>query len=323
MTAGMRPLRAQTCTTQARMQQSERDALASAGLALGAAVKADDMAALKAGTIPEFSNNFSGIESAARSAGGKLGGDTLRVVQVYDLDATARKAGDTSEADFSCLLKDSTAETDFAIASLPRGHYAFVMVEAAGGERPWVLSFILQQTGAEWKMAGFYPHARTAAGHDGLWYWTAARMQAKSSKPWLAWLDYGEAAALLEPASFVSSTQLDKLVAEQRSGAPPELSDGLNAQTPLVVKGANGEEFHFTAMSSEDAADDKSLHLVARFAADALPDPAAARARNTAAARALIGAHPELREGYSEVLVFADVPQQAPLVVMLPMSDLK
>jgi len=312
---------AQTCTTQARMQGATRTALADTALQLGTAVKSGDANAVKAATVPEYANNFAPIEYVIHNTSDKLKGDTLRVTQVYLLDVSARKSGDTSEADFTCPLQGTTAETDFSFSSLPAGLYGFAMVEATGGDRPWLLAFVLEQENGAWKMGGFYPHARTAAGKDGLWYWNAARTNAKT-KPWLAWMQYDEANELLRPASFVSSTSLDKLMAEQHAGAPPQLSDGISAQTPLVVKAADGQEFHFTSMTNENAADDTGLSFVLHFATDALPTAEANRARNLAAAKAMLAAHPELRQGYSSVYVFGDVAGQNPSVLTLKMTEI-
>ena len=313
---------AETCTTQARMPQAMRGGLADTALMLGSAVKADNADAVKAATVAEYANNFGPIEYVIRSTSDKLKGDTLRVTQVYELDASMRQAGDTSEADFTCPLKGTTAETDFSISSLPAGVYGFAMVEAAGGAHPWLLSFLLQQDGGGWKMAGFYPHARTAVGKDGLWYWTAARERVQAKQPWLAWMDYDEADELLRPAGFVSSTELDRLRAERHSAAPQALSDGISAQTPLTVKGVGGLAFHFTSMANETSTDDGSLHLVLHYAGVALAGAEANRMRDAAAAEAMINGHPELRQGYSAVIVFADIPGQNPSVLSLPMAEI-
>ena len=315
------PSCAQTCTTQAMLQPALRDTLAGAAQTLGSAVKAGDTAALKAATTTDLASNFTSTEYLVRTISAKLTDDTLSVTQIYELDATARKAGDTSEAEFSCPLKGSTSETDFSVAALPPGRYAFAMVEAAGGAHPWLLSFLLQDAGG-WKMAGFYPHPRSSAGHEGLWYWTAAREHVKAKQPWLAWLYFNQADELLRPASFVTSTQLDRLRTEQRVAAPSELADGPSSRTPLVVKTADGAELHFTSIGSDSATDDKSLHLVLHYAVDANADAATLRTRSEAAIKSLITAHPELRQGYSAVLVFGDIPQQNPSVLSLDMDKI-
>ena len=76
-------------------------------------------------------------------------------------------------------------------------------------------------------------------------------------------------------------------------------------------------------MSNETASDDQSLHLVLRYAGTALEGVEANHARDAAAAAALMAAHPELRQGYSAVVVFGDVQGQNPSVVSLPMAEIR
>ena len=298
-----------------------RQALADAALGVASAIKAGDAARVQAMSAPDIASSFDATSFLVHSTASSIEGDTLHVTQLYRLDAGGRKAGDTSEADFGCPLSGSTDEVDFAIPGLPPGVYAFAMVEAEG-PRPWLLSLLLEQQGSAWKMAGFYPHARTAAGHDGLWYWTTARADAKAGKKWLAWVLYGEADELLRPANFVTSTHLDKLRNERRTNAPGELSEGISAENPLVIKGANGQEFHLTALSSAGTDDGKGLDLVLRYTTDSIADAGAARARNTAAAAALLNAHPELREGFTGVRMFAEVSGQNAFATEQNLSDI-
>lgn len=322
------PCVAQTCTTQATLPADTRQSIANDAMALASAIQADATSRVEAMTIPELTANFDPTANLVRNTSAKIAGDTLLVTQIYRLDASARRPGDNSEADFSCLLLGTSDETDFAIPNLPSGVYAFVMVEA-GGERPWLLSFLLQQEPGGWKMAGFYPHARSAAGHDGLWYWTTARADAKAGHKWIAWVLYSEADQLLRPANFASSTHLDQLRAERRTNAPNELSDGLSADSPLVIqskqpKQANeGTEFHFIDVGSAGTDDGKGLDLVLHFKAEPMADPAAARARNTAAAKALLAAHPELRDSFTGVSVFAESPNQPPFATEQSFAELQ
>jgi hypothetical protein len=321
-------------------------------MALATAVQSDNTAKVQGQTIREFAVNFAPTASLVNSTSGHLQGDVLRVTQVYELDASNRKPGDSSAAEFTCALTGTTSETDFAIPGLPAGIFAFAIVEA-NGPHPWLLSFLLQQEGTQWKMAGFYPRARTAAGHDGLWYWRAARDAAKARHLWTAWLLYGEAAQLLQPANFVSSTNLDLLLSEQRTAVPPELSAGIGPETPLVVKGSPGgvssvaglksasgastsagaepdsgpPEFHFTAISAEGSADGSTLDLILHLQLPAgvdpsAPNPAAARARNTAAAAALLDAHKELRQEFQNVWVFAESTGHAPFPTEQKISEI-
>ncbi len=269
----------------------------------------------------DIAANFNATSFLIQQTSSAISADTLHVTHLYRLDASSRKPGDTSEADFGCALSGSTDEVDFAIPGLPSGVYAFVMVDADGA-RPWLLPLLLEQQGSAWKMAGFYPHARSAAGHDGLWYWTTARADAKAGRKWIAWVLYGEADLLLRPANFVSTTHLDQLRSERHTNAPAELSDGISAEAPLVIKAKDGTEFHFTALSALGTSDGKGLDLVLHYKADPVSDSAAASARNTAAATALLDAHPELREGFSGVTVYADAAGQNPFITQVNLSDI-
>ncbi len=314
---------AETCLTQAKMTAGQRTEIGAAAYWLATAVQKGDTAAVQAGTIAQYATNFEPTAYLIRNTATGLAGDTLAVGQAYLLDATNRTATDGSDANFSCPLVGTSAETDFSISGLPGGRYAFVTVEATGS-RPWLLSFLLQAEAGGWKMAGFYPHAREAAGHNGLWYWSAARTDAKAGKPWLAWVLYGEADQLLRPANFVSSTNLDRLRSELRSSAPPTLSDGISATTPLVLRGANGADYAITGLSSQASEDGKQLNLLVHLRAEANAVTASANtatARNQAAGNALMAAHPELRSGFDNLWVIAETPGANPVVTERPMAE--
>lgn len=318
---------AQGCTTQAKMSSALRDDLSGSAMSLAQAVKAGDTAKVQANTIAEFASpqNFAATASLVEATSARLAGDELEVTQIYELDASGRAAGDTSEAGFSCPLTGTTSETDFAIPGLPPGVYGFAMVEATGAH-PWLLSLLLQQEGGTWKMAGFYPHATTAAGHDGLWYWTSARTYAKGDELWLAWIFYGEADELLRPANFVSSTNLDELRSERRASAPPELLNGIGPNNPLVVKGTGtqsaGAGYRLTSIGAESSEDGQKLNLVLHLAGDSSMSTAEATAESKAAAQAFLDAHMELRQAFHNVLVFTDVAGRAPMVTEQTISSI-
>jgi hypothetical protein len=309
------------CTTQSAMTADMRQSLTDTALALATAVKANDTEHVRSMSAPEIASNFDSTVFVIQQTSGAIASDTLRVTQLYRLDASNRKPNDPTQAEFGCALAGTTDEVDFSIPGLPPGVYAFAIVEATG-DRPWLLPILLVQQGSAWKMAGFYPHARAAAGHDGLWYWTTARANAKAGKKWLAWVQYGQADQLLRPANFISSTHLDQLRGERRTNAPGELSDGISPEAPLVIKAKDGAEFHFTSLGSTATDDGKSLNLVLHYHVDSVGDSAAANTRNTAAASAILTAHPELREGFSSVSVFAEAEGQTPFVTEQSIAEI-
>ena len=316
--------RAQGCLTQAKMSAAQRTDVAAAAFRLAGDVLTGDSAAVQAATIPQYASSFAGTAYLIRTTSAQLTGDRLAVTQLYLLDATNRTANDTADADFSCPLTGTAAETDFSIAGLPAGRYAFAMVEASGANS-WLLSFLLQADSSSggWKMAGFYPHRRNAAGHDGVWYWSNARLDAKAGKQWLAWVLYGQADQLLRPANFVSSTNLDRLRSELHATTPATLSDGLSETTPLALAGTNGAEFRITGLSSESSEDGKQLNLILHVRGEPAASAGdAATARNLAAGAALLGAHPELRSGFDQLWVVSETPGSNPFVTERPMSEM-
>lgn len=362
-------LRAETCITQSQMKPAERDTLAAAALKLATIVQSNDAAALRQQTLPEYAKDFSGMSSLVGSTASKIKGAALQVDQVYDLDASTLKAlggGTNQDAQFFCSLNQSMAEANFLIPALPPGRYAFAMVTAGNIKAPWHLSFLLKQDAVVagkpggWSMAGVYPKPLTAAGHDGIWYWTSAREMVKAHHPWTAYFDYKQAQALLQPAAFVTSTHFDNLLKESTSAAPPALSQGINADTPLVVKGANGAEYRFTDLTTDDSFGADQVDIVAHLAPDPAPDqppdsphnpaapnpdaaangskpnsasksdaksPAAQvlspRDRNSAAMSALLAAYPELRGNFHGVWIFADAPGKSPFVTEEPMANIQ
>lgn len=312
---------AQGCTTQAKMTPEARASAGAAAYKLASAVLTGNSGAVQSDTIAAYATNFDQTGNLIHATASKLTGDSVAVSQIYLLDASNRTASDSSEAEFSCPLAGTSAETDFAISGLPKGKYAFAMVEASG-PNPWLLSFLLQADGSGWKMAGFYPHRRDAAGHNGLWYWTVARADAKTGKPWLAWVFYGQADELLRPANFVSTTNLDRLRSETRTVAPTQLSAGLSAETPLAVAGPNGADYRITGLNSQSSDDGKQLNLVVHLRSDGQGDTNAATARNLAAGTALLAAHPELRSGFDNLWVLAEAPNTNPFVTVRPMTEM-
>jgi hypothetical protein len=334
LVTGSAAVEAETCTTQSALQQAERDTIASAARNLATKVQGNDAVGLRATSVAELTKDFGALQYLAAVTAPKLAGGVPLVEQLYVLDATNLKRnpdGSALNAQFFCSLNRSTMEAEFDIPALPPGRYAFVMVNIVPQSGPnaaaaWRLSFLLRQEPAgqgSWLLAGFYPRPMTAAGHDGLWYWTQARQMVKDKQLWNAWLYYREAQKLLQPADFVLSTHLDKLHSEIGSAAPPALSDGISIDTPLVVKGADGSEFHFTGLDVDDSQSSSNLDLTVHFRADPLPDPVAARKRNDAAASALLAAYPELRKPFHAVRVISEAQGQNPFPSEQPMSEIK
>ena len=315
---------AEVCTTQSQMKPGERESLSAAALTLAKAIQTDDQAALKSNTIAEYQKDFTGVAGVVNATAPMVRNAQAQVEQVYLLDAsTLAKAanGTNPDASFFCTLNQSQATAEFSIPQLPPGRYAFAMVrmeEAA----PWRLSFLMRQDDGKWDLAGLYPKALTAAGHDGVWYWKQARAFAQEKEPWNSWLYMQQAQALLLPANFVSSTHLDKLQSELTADAPPAVASGLSAEAPLVVKGPDGAEYRFTSVTVDDSLGKDKVDVSAHLKVDAMGDPAAARKRNVDAMNALVEAHPEFKQAFHGVWIFAEAPGASPYATELAMSEI-
>ena len=316
---------AELCTTQSQMTPAVRDAIATAARSVARMVQANDADALKAQTIPEYAKDFGGIAYVVAGTAPKLKGASIVLDQVYLLDATMTKKqadGSIPDAQFFCSLNRSPAETDFIIPNLPPGRYAFAMAEASDAQPPYRLSMLLRQDAGQWLLAGIFPQQQTAAGHDGLWYWRAAREFTAQKQPWAAWVFYQQAQTLLRPAAFVQSTHLEKLRNEQLKAAPPALAEGIGPDTPLVVKGPGGAEYRFTSLDTDDSLASDKVDLAVHLKADPIADPVAARKRNTDAMAALLAAYPELRKPFHGVWVFADTGAASPFATEQAMSGI-
>jgi len=292
---------------------------------LAAKVQANDVSGLQAATAAEYAKDFSGIGAVVGTTAEKVKGGTPIVEQVYLLDATQLKRGadgSLPEAQFFCSLNKTVAEADFLIPGLAPGRYGFVIVNVVDTPSPWRLSFLLRQDQGQWVMAGFYPKPMSAAGHDGLWYWTQARTMTTQKERWNAWLYYQQAESLLSPVNFIQSTHLEKLKAEESAAAPPALSEGVSANAPLVVKGPDGVEYHFTGLGVDDSLAKDKIDIIAHLKVDQIGDPATARKRNSDAMVALLAAYPELRKPFHGVWMFSEVPGQNPFATEQAMSEI-
>jgi hypothetical protein len=316
---------AEVCTTQSQMAAADRDALAATGRDLAGKVQADDVNGLRTATVAEYAKDFGGIGDIVGTTAPKLKSGTIAVEQVYLLDATQLKRnadGSAPETQFFCSLNRSVAEVDFLIPGLLPGRYGFVMVDVKSAASQWQLSFLLRQDQGRWAMAGFYPRPLTAAGHEGVWYWTQARAMATRKEQWNAWLYYQQAESLLRPTNFIQSSHLEKLKSEQAAAAPPALSDGVSPDAPLVVKGAAGTEYRFIGLGVDDSLGAAKIDVVAHLKVDQLGDAAVAKKRNADAASALLAAYPELRKAFHGVWIFAEASGQNPYATEEAMSEI-
>ena len=305
-----------SCTTQAEMKEPERTALVSAARDLATKMQANDINGIKAETLASVASNFDGIASTITTLSPDLKGATFAVTSVYDLDAKDAEAGQDAVQFFCGEAANAGAHVIFNIPGLPAGHFAFAIVEATGVKKPERLAMLLAKSGPQdagsWQLAGFFPRPLLSDGHDGVWYWQKAREFAKAGQTWNAYFYYQTAIYLLLPADFLGSTNFDKLVQEVQTSTPP----GLPGEQPMTVT-ADGAPISITNIRTDSSLG--GYDLVVSYQTTDVSNPVAARAKTIALMKALLALHPEWKEGFHGLWVFANAPNQPAFSLELAM----
>jgi hypothetical protein len=302
-----------SCTTQSQMSESERAALVQSSRTLASAVQSGNTAAVQALTIPKVKAQFDPIASMIEQAAPLLAGATVTIDALYGLDASDLKSA-VEDTVFFCGVAGSPVHVDLTIPQLPQGKYALVLVHATGVRQPQQMAFLLQNNG-EWQLAGLFVKPLLLAGHDSVWYWTKARAFNQKGQKWNAYFYYTTAAYLATPADFLNSANLDKLNQETAASKP----DGLPGAQPMVVN-AGGQTYSVNELHTDGSLG--GLDLVLRYSTTDAADPVATRARNLELMKATLQAHPELRDGFHGLWVFAEAPSQRPYGNELAISEI-
>lgn len=298
------------------MTDVQRGALATAARRITADVQTGNAAAVRAATIPSIAEQFDGIASTMQSVQPHIQKALVTVNALYLLNATDLKA--TEDTQFFCVLSGSQLTVTFTIPQLPSGSYGFVIVHATGGDAPQQLAMVLQNDPAgssTWKLAGFFVRPLITAGHDGLWYWKQARDYAGRKQDWNAWFYYQTATQLLVPVDFLSSPNLDKLRREAQAVHPEVLPE----QEPMELK-AGSDTFSITNIATDGSLG--GLDLVITYKAGSASTPVAARNQVLEIMKALLAQHPELRQAFHGLWVYAAVDGQHPFALELPMDQI-
>lgn len=316
---------AQQCTTQAKMQPADRTALLGAAEKIASLVQANDAPAVRQLTLPDQARNFGGIADAIATAAPHLAGATFVPNTLWILNAQADSTGTKPvDTQFFCNLNGGSQSAVFTFQALPPGRYGLAILDAPKAQPTYQLALLMREEGAgKWELGGFFPRPTSAAGHDGVWYWQTARVDAAKRQSWNAWLNYAEAERLLRPAGFVSSSHLEQLQQEQGKAAPTSLSGGIGADTPLIVKAKDGTEYRVTGLGPDDSLGSDRIDIAMHYQAEPIADPVAARARNQRAAAALLAAYPELRDTVHGVWVYAEPQTGTPFASEEPVASLR
>jgi hypothetical protein len=290
--------------------------------ALEAPIEAGDADALKAMTIPPVAASFEGIAQSIQTLSPMIQGAAFTVNSMYVLNAEDLKQAQ-EETQFFCSVPGSSLVVTVTIPQLPPGTYMLALLHATGVEHPQQVSMILQEdkqaggnnAGDSWKLAGFFVRPMSLGGREGVWYWVQAREYAKKRQDWNSYFYYQTAAFLLTPVDFLSTPNLEKLQKEAQTVRPPELP----GNEPLKLSGS-GKTFEITSLRTDGFSG--ALDLVVNYRTKDVSDPVATRMEILELMKALLAAHPELRQAFHGLWVYANAEKQRPYAIELPMDQI-
>jgi hypothetical protein len=306
-----------TCTTQSQMTDAQRTVYEQAVRGLAAEIQSANVSAVKANTIASVAAQFDSIAGTIQSVSPTIQGAVLTIQSIYGLRATDLKS--PQDTQFFCSVPGSQLLINISIPQLPPGDYAFAIMHATNVKQPQQISIILENDPAgstQWKLAGIFVRPLTYAGHDGVWYWTQARAYANKKQQWNAYFYYQTAAYLLSPVDFISSPNLEKLQKEMSSVRP----DDLPGTEPMKIV-ANQQTFDITNIQTDGSLG--GLDLIVNYKTSDVSDPVTTRSRNIEVMKALLSRHPELREAFHGLWVYANAENQKPFAIELPMNQIQ
>jgi len=310
---------AQTCQSAADMDVSVRIALEAVAKRYFEMSARGDAAALKQNSIAAVATSFAGIEAAVKENQAAFTGAKATVRQPFLLTVDGPEP--LARAEFLCGVFGKSGQTKdsavFVLNNLPPGKYGVTIVDVNGGQDPRTLTFVLQQTGADWKLAGFYAKSSQAAGHDAAWFTQRAREFKTKAQNHNAWLYYREAITLSAPVDFMSTLATDKLYDETQGAQPSDVPANENT----VDLSAGGRTYHLTEIFPLAVGDD--LDVVVKYQAADVSNTGRTFQENTAVIKALVAKFPEFREAFAGVVARAVEPSGRDYGTLLAMKDIK
>jgi hypothetical protein len=310
---------AQTCQSAADMDASTRSAIEATAKRYFEMAAHGDTASLKQNAISSLAGSFGGVETAVKDSQAALTGAQATVRPPFLLDADGVQP--LPHAEFLCGVFGRDGQTKdsavFVLNNLPPGKYSVAVLDVSGGASALTLTLVLQQTGADWKLGGFYAKSSQTAGHDAAWFVQRARDFKAKSQLHNASLYYLQAIALSTPVDFMSTLSTDKLYDEAKSAQTPDLPASGN----VVDLSAGGKTYHMTEVFP--LAVGKDLDVVVKYQSADLSDTARTFQENTSLIKALVAKFPEFREAFGGVVARAVDPSGHDYGTLLAMKDIK
>jgi hypothetical protein len=309
---------AQTCLTSEDIEAQTRAAVEAASLRYFNLAAQGDAASLRQNAIAGVAGDFSGIEAAIKDNQPNLAGSKATVHSLFELNADGKEP--LPRAEFLCGVFGKTGQTAnsavIVLTNLPPGDYAAVILDTEG-KVPYNVSFVLQNMGADWKVAGFYAKSSQVAGHDGQWFWDRARDFKAKGKTRSAWLYYLEARELLSPVPFMSTMATDKIYDESQPLQPKDLPV---PGGPAVDLSAGGKVYRLTSLFPVGIGND--VDLVVKYQSADVSNATLTYQENVSLIKALLAKFPEFREAFAAVVARATESSGKDYGTLLAMKDI-
>ncbi len=311
--------KAQTCQSAADMDVPVRTAMETTARRYFDMAARGESAALQQNAIPVLAANFSGIEVAVKDNQSAFAGAQVTVRPPFLLAAEGDQP--LARAEFLCGVFGSHGQTSesavFVLNNLPPGKYGVAIMDAKGSQDTRTLTMVLQQLGAEWKLAGFYARSSQVNGHDASWFAQRAREFKTKGQNRNAWLYFREAIQLTAPADFMSTLATDKFYDEAQSVQPSDLPVDGN----LMDLSAGGITYKLIAIFPLSVGGE--LDLVIKYQASDVSNTAKTFQMNNTLIKALVAKFPEFRDAFAGVVARAVEPSGQDYGSMLPMKEIK
>jgi hypothetical protein len=315
----MPALQAETCQTATDMDEATRSALTSTGQRYFDLFAKGDTATLRQSAIAGLASDFSGIEETVKGHQQALAGAHATPRPPFVLDASGTAT--IPHAEFFCGVFGKSGQTTgsavFNLNNLPPGKYAVVILDAMAAKAPAAVSLILQQVGADWKLAGLYVKTMGLANHDGEWFAARAREYKTKGEAHNAWFYYLGALSLGTPIAFMSTAATDKLWDEAQKLRPTDVpADGKTADLAAGSTTYKLVDIYPDAVGSD-------LDLIVKYQVSDISNTNLTYQSNIAVMKALLAKYPEIRPAFGAIVARAVDPSGKDYGTLLAMKDIK
>lgn len=309
----------QSCQTADDLDNPAKTAMAASAQRYFNMATKGDIASLRQNSIASLAAGFGDVEARVKDHLQDLDGAQTTVRSMFLLDAS----GDAPipHAEFYCGVFGKEGQTAHSAAfyfdNLPPARYAVVLLDATSSKARMTVSEILQQAGAEWKLADLFVKPAQVAGHDSDWFLARAREYKAKGQMHNAWFFFLEARSLASPLPTMSTLATEKLYNESQSLLPGDMP--ANGKTADLVAGAT--TYRLTAVYPEAVGND--LDLIVKYQTADASDANRSYQENVSVMKALVAKYPELREAFASLVGRAVDANGHDYGTLLAMKDIK